>query len=398
MSGLNLSERAVKIPASPIRKLASYADEAKSKGIEVFHLNIGQPDIHTPDIIFNAMRNFGDNVLSYGPSQGLKDLREEMSKYYKRFNIDFDPSEISVTQGGSEAIIFAMEAVCNHGDQIIVFEPFYTNYLGFSIMAGIELVPVQTSVKNGFRLPEMSLIQSKITERTKAILICSPNNPTGTVYSKVELESVMHIAEKNDLYILSDEVYREFVFDGKKHTSIMDIKNAEKRAVVLDSISKRFSMCGARIGFLSTKISKLNDVFLKFSQARLCPATVEQVGVIAALKHYDEFMNDMIDEYEDRRDIVYREINEIDGVFTLKPEGAFYCVVELPIDDAEDFAKYLLTDFSYQGQTTMVSPANGFYATAGKGKNEIRIAYVLGKENLIKSIRILKRGLDSYKK
>lgn len=398
MLGLNLSERAVKIPASPIRKLASYADEAKSKGIEIFHLNIGQPDIHTPGLVFDAMSNFGDNVLSYGPSQGMKVLREEMSKYYKRFNIDFDPSEISVTQGGSEAIIFAMEAICNHGDQIIVFEPFYTNYLGFSIMAGVELVPVQTSVKDGFRLPDMSLIQSKITDKTKAILICSPNNPTGTVYSKAELETVMHIAEVNDLYILSDEVYREFVFDGKKHTSIMNIKNAEKRAVVLDSISKRFSMCGARIGFLSTKISILNDVILKFSQARLCPATVEQVGVIAALKHYDEFMNDMIDEYENRRDIVYREINEIDGVSTLKPEGAFYCVVELPVDDAEDFAKYLLTDFSYQGQTTMVSPANGFYATAGKGKNEIRIAYVLGKENLIKAIRILKRGLDSYKR
>lgn len=396
MEKLRLSDRAKYMPASPIRKLASHADQAKQKGIKVYHVNIGQPDIPTPEIVFEAMRNHRDKVIRYGPSPGLPQLRERISNYFQRFDLNLSADEIFITQGGSEAIVFAMEAIANPGDNIIVFEPFYTNYLGFARMAGVELVPVPTHVENGFRLPDRKIVESKIDDRTKGILICSPNNPTGTVYNFDELKMIVDIAEKNDLMVLSDEVYREFVFDAKNHTSILDIPNAEVRSIIMDSFSKRFSMCGARIGFLATKISELQDVFLRFSQARLCPATLEQIGVIAGLDHYDNFIPEMIAEYQNRRDIVFEQLSSIDGAVTLKPEGAFYCVVKLPVRDADEFAKYMLTDFSYQQQTTMVAPAGGFYATPGQGIDEIRIAYVLEEKDLKISIQLLKMGIEKY--
>lgn len=396
MEKIKLSDRANLMPASPIRKLASYADEAKQRGIKVYHINIGQPDIATPQFVFEAMRNHQDRVIRYGPSPGLPELRKAISNYFTRFKLELLPEDIFVTQGGSEAIVFAMEAIANPGDNIVVFEPFYTNYSGFARMAGVDLVPVPTQVEDGFRLPSAEVIEKKINNRTRGILICSPNNPTGTVYHNEELEMIVGIAQKHDLMILSDEVYREFVFDDKKHISILDIPHAENRSVIMDSFSKRFSMCGARIGFLATKIPQLHDVFMRFSQARLCPATLEQVGVIAGLNHYDQFIPEMIEEYQKRRDIVFQQLSEIQGSVTLKPEGAFYCVVKLPVRDAEEFAKFMLTDFSYQQQTTMVAPAAGFYATSGQGIDEIRIAYVLEENNLKTSIQLLKMGIDAF--
>ncbi|KQC14110.1 MAG: aspartate aminotransferase [Desulfuromonas sp. SDB] len=396
MEKIKLSDRANLMPASPIRKLASYADQAKQRGIEVFHINIGQPDIATPQFVFEAMRSHQDRVIRYGPSPGLPELRQAISNYFNRFKLELFPEDIFVTQGGSEAIVFAMEAIANPGDNIVVFEPFYTNYSGFAKMAGVDLVPVPTHVEDGFRLPPSEIIEEKINNRTRGILICSPNNPTGTVYRYEELEMIVRIAQKHDLMILSDEVYREFVFDEKIHISILDIPHAEDRSVIMDSFSKRFSMCGARIGFLATKIPQLKDVFMRFSQARLCPATLEQIGVIAGLNHYDQFIPKMIKEYQKRRDIVFQQLSEIQGSVTLKPEGAFYCVVKLPVRDAEEFAKFMLTDFSYQQQTTMVAPAAGFYASEGQGVDEIRIAYVLEENSLRTSIGLLKMGIDAF--
>ncbi|MBN1150181.1 pyridoxal phosphate-dependent aminotransferase [candidate division WOR-3 bacterium] len=396
MSSINLSKKAIEMPASPIRKLQTYSDEAKSKGVGVYHLNIGQPDINTPKIIFESMHKWDSQVLSYGPSNGIFELRKAVSNYLERFDANFLPSQIVVTQGGSEAIVFAMQAICNPGEQIIVFEPFYTNYLGFSKMADVELVPVATSVEDGFRIPKDEVIEPKITQRTRGIIICSPNNPTGTVYTHEEMERIARLARKHDLFVLSDEVYREFVFDGKEHVGIYAFDNIADRAIVMDSVSKRFSMCGARIGYLATKNPTLSDAFLRFSQARLCPATVEQIGALAGFEHYDEFIPDMIKEYENRRNTVYEEILKIKKAFTLKPEGAFYCVVKLPVDDADEFAKFMLTDFNYEGQTTMVAPANGFYVSRDKGKNEIRIAYVLEEKRLKSAIDVLERGIEAF--
>ncbi len=394
---MRVSNRAVLMPESPIRKLAPYAAEAKKRGIEIYHLNIGQPDIHTPKPIFEAIKNFSSDILPYGPSQGLIDLRKTIAEYFTRYNIDVEPDNVFITTGGSEAIIFTFMVACDVGDEVLIPEPFYTNYNGFAEMAGVSIIPLSTTVLNGFRCPSREEIESKITRRTKAILVCSPNNPTGTVYSREELEMVASIARKYNMFILSDEVYREFTFDNITHTSILHLMDVDDRAVIMDSISKRFSACGARIGFLVSKNKNFIKSVLKLGQARLCPPTIEQYGAIAGFKMIDNFISDMRRKYEKRRDIVFEELNKIEGVYAQKPEGAFYTVTRIPVDDAEDFTKWMLTEFNVDKKTTMVAPANGFYATKGKGKDEVRIAFVLKDEDLRDAIKILKMGIEEYK-
>lgn len=394
---IRVSKRALIMPESPIRKLAPYAYEAKKRGIKIYHLNIGQPDIVTPKPIFDAIKNFSSDILPYGPSEGLLDLRETIAEYFSRYNIDINSDNVFITTGGSEAIIFTFMVICDVGDEVLIPEPFYTNYNGFSEMAGVDIIPLSTSVLNGFRFPSREDIESKITPRTKAILVCSPNNPTGTVYTKEELEMVASIARKRNLFLISDEVYREFTFDGKKHTSVFHLTGVEDRAIIMDSISKRFSACGARIGFIVSRNKSIVESVLKLGQARLCPPTIEQYGAIAGFKMMDSFIPDMRDEYEERRNVVFEELSKIEGVYAQVPEGAFYTIAKLPVKDAEDFTKWMLTEFSVDKKTTMVAPANGFYATKGYGKDEARIAFVLNSEELRDAIKILRKGIEEYK-
>ena len=393
---MRISVRGLSMPASPIRRLIPYANKAKERGISVYHLNIGDPDVPTPKVILKAIRGFKQKVLPYGPSEGLKELRETISDYFGDYGIEVEPDNVFITTGGSEAIFFVLSAICDPGDEVIIPEPFYTNYNGFANMAGVKIKPLTLSVENGFHLPPKEEIKHLITDKTRAILICSPNNPTGTVYSREEIQSIIDLALEYDLWVLSDEVYREFVFDGKKHTSVLEFKEAAERTVVMDSISKRFSCCGARIGFIVTRNRELWSTLLKFGQARLCPPTIEQMGAIAGFKHWKEFMPGIIDEYRLRRDVVFEEIENIDGAFTLKPEGAFYTVVKLPVDDAEEFIKWMLTEFNINGKTTMLAPASGFYATEGTGLDEARIAYVLNQDKLRDAMNILREGLKVY--
>jgi len=395
---MKISKRIIDMQESPIRKLISYADDAKSRGIKIYHLNIGQPDIPTPDYIYDAIKNYSEHVLAYGPSQGLKIARETVAEYLNNMKYDINPDEIFITTGGSEAIIFAMMTVADYGDEIIIPEPFYTNYNGFASMAGLKVIPLLTKVDTGFHLPDENEIEKLITSRTKAILICSPNNPTGTIFTKEEMEMVVKIAKKHNLFVLSDEVYREFVFDNKKQTSILEVDGSAELSIMLDSISKRFSACGARIGYLVSKNRNVMKGVLKLGQARLCPPTIEQIGMIEGYKHMNEFMKQMIGEYQKRRDVVFNNLMKVEGVFTRKPEGAFYVVVKLPVDDADNFAKWMLTDFQIDGKTVMVAPANGFYATPDKGKDEIRIAYVLNVKELEDAIKILASGIKEYNK
>ena len=393
---MRVSGRGLSMPASPIRRLIPYANKAKERGISVYHLNIGDPDVPTPKVILKAIKGFKQKVLSYGPSEGLKELRKAISDYFGDYGIDVEPENVFITTGGSEAIFFVFSAICDPGDEVIIPEPFYTNYNGFANMAGVKIKPLTLSVENGFHLPPKDDIKHLITDKTRAILICSPNNPTGTVYSREEIQSIIDLALEYDLWVLSDEVYREFVFDGRKHTSVLEFREAAERTVVMDSISKRFSCCGARIGFIVTRNRELWSTLLKFGQARLCPPTIEQMGAIAGFKHWKEFMPGIIDEYRLRRDVVFEEIENIDGAFTLKPEGAFYTVVKLPVDDAEEFIKWMLTEFNINGKTTMLAPASGFYSTAGTGLDEARIAYVLNQDKLRDAMNILREGLKVY--
>lgn len=395
---MKISERVINMQESPIRKLLSYSDDAKSRGIKIYHLNIGQPDIPTPDCIYDAIKNYSEHVLAYGPSQGLKVARETVAEYLTGIGYDVNPNEVFITTGGSEAIIFAMMTVADYGDEIIIPEPFYTNYNGFASMAGLKVVPLLTKVETGFHLPDEKEFEKLITPKTKAILICTPNNPTGTIFTREEMEMVAKIAKKHNLFILSDEVYREFVFDNKKHTSILEIQGTNENSIMLDSISKRFSACGARIGYLVSKNKNIMNGVLKLGQARLCPPTIEQIGMIEGYKHMKSFMNEMIEEYQKRRDVVYENLMKVEGVFTRKPEGAFYVVVKLPVDDSDNFARWMLTDFEVDGKTVMVAPANGFYASPDKGKDEIRIAYVLNTKELEDAIKILALGIKGYNK
>ncbi|MCK5130873.1 MAG: pyridoxal phosphate-dependent aminotransferase [Candidatus Sabulitectum sp.] len=392
-----ISKRCGGMQASPIRKLVPLANAAKARGTSVYHLNIGQPDIPTPEGYWNALKKSLPEVLAYGPSQGLQLLREAISTYYSRSGISIDKDEIIITTGGSEAVFFAFMVTCDHGDEVICFEPFYTNYNGFATMAGVKLVPVTSAVENGFHLPEVDEIESKITDKTRAILICSPNNPTGTVLSLDELQTLSSIVRKHDLYLLSDEVYRDFVFDGGSHLSTLELPEIEDRVIVMDSISKRFSSCGARLGNMISRNKAIMDAALKLGQARLCPPTLAQYGAAWIYHHLtDNYYDDILTTYQNRRDVLIEELSEVDGIFFLKPEGAFYATIRLPVKDADRFASWMLTDFQFEGETTMVAPAAGFYATPGLGLNQIRIAFVLSDEKMRKALRVLKEGLKVY--
>lgn len=393
---MKISQRGIEMPASPIRRLAPYANKAKEKGIKVYHLNIGDPDIPTPHEVFQGYKNFKEKVLPYGPSEGLPFLRNAIVEYFKRYQIDLTPDNIFITTGGSEAILFSILSICDYGDEIIVPEPFYTNYNGFAKIAGVKLVPITLKVEDNFHIKDTNIIKHYITTKTKAILICSPNNPTGTVYTFNEIKGIIDIALEYDIYVISDEVYREFTFDKRKHISVLQFKEAQERVIVVDSISKRFSACGARIGFIVTRNRDLWCTILKFGQARLCPPTFEQYAAAEGFKKIDTFMDNIVKEYEKRRNVVFEELRKIEGVVSLKPEGAFYNIVKLPVDDAEEFIKWMLTDFNVDGKTTMLAPASGFYSTPNTGLNEARIAYVLNENNLRDSLMILKAGLEKY--
>jgi len=390
-----LSNRGEVMPSSPIRRLVPLADQAVAKGKHVFHLNIGQPDIHTPDSFINPIKNMNMPVLAYGPSAGLTSYREKLVEYYKKFNINLTKDNILITTGGSEAIIFTLMAIADPGDEIITPEPFYTNYNGFAVEAGVNIVPITSGIKDNFQLPPIESINEKITPRTRAIMICNPNNPTGYVYSREEMEAVKEIVLKHNLYFITDEVYREFVY-GEEHVSVMHLNGINDRAILLDSVSKRYSACGTRIGMIISKNQEFIDSALKFGMARLCPPTIEQIGSEAGIDTPDEYFEEVIDEYQQRRDTMVQLLNEIPGVIAPMPKGAFYLVAELPVDDADKFAQWLLTDFDVDGKTVMVAPANGFYSTPGLGRKEVRIAYVLNVEEIKESMAILKEALQVY--
>jgi len=394
----NISLRAEKAPLSPIRKFVPFLQKTKKRGVLVYELHIGQPDLFTPPQILKKIKTFKEKIIRYTPSKGIPEVIAAWQKYYKGHKINFDTSEIIVTTAGSEAIFFAMTAICNPGEEIIVFEPFYANYNGYASMAGIKLVPLTTLAKEGFHLPRKKEIEKKITKKTRGILICNPNNPTGTVYAKKELEMLIDVAQKYNLFILADEVYREFVYDAKVHHSMMSFPRAHQRVILLDSISKRFSACGARIGCLASKNKKVIQAVTKFAQARLSSPMVEQLAIVPLLQNPKKYTQKIVKEYKRRRDTVFKELQKIPGIECLKPKGAFYTIVKLPVKDAEDFTKWLLTKFSYKGKTLMLAPASGFYATLGLGKDEVRIAFVLSPQKLKGAIEVLKKGLEKYKK
>lgn len=397
---MNISKRAMKVPPSPIRKLVPFADEAKKSSKKVYHLNIGQPDILSPLPMLTAIKEIDLTIIAYGRSDGEPALKEEFVRYYQRNAIDITERELLVTTAGSEALIFAMNIVASPGDEIIVFEPFYTNYNGFSAQSSVNLVPITTKAEDGFHLPTRDVIEKKITKKTKAILICSPNNPTGTVLTLDEMVMISEIARENDLFIISDEVYREFCYDDTEHISVMHMEALEDNAIMVDSISKRFSACGARIGCIVSRNEDVMSAALRLGQARLSPPVIEQIGAIAALKlHESKYIIPTIAEYERRRDFVFNRLEDMDGVFTLKPEGAFYMNVRFPVDDAEEFVIWLLTEYSSKdGETVMLAPTSGFYATPGLGKDEARLAYVLCEEDLSKAMDCLEDALGKYKK
>lgn len=394
---MKLSKRANEIQASPIRKLKPFADAAKAKGKHVYHLNIGQPDIETPKEMMDVYLNYNEKVLAYGPSQGLDLYRSNLVRYYDKHKIKLDKDDIIVTTAGSEAIIFAMLTTCNPGDEIIIPEPFYTNYNGFATIAGVKIVPLTTYAEENFKLPDNDEILAKITGKTRAIMLCNPGNPTGTVYPLADLERLAEIAKKHDLYIIADEVYREFVYDGDTHTSIMDIAGLDDKAIMVDSISKRYSACGARIGCFISRNKELIASTIKFAQARLCPPTIDQLAANAAIDIGDEYFVNVLKKYQSRRDIVINELSKIKEVVYRKPSGAFYIIAKLPIDDAEDFVKWMLEEFSVDDATVMLAPAAGFYATPGLGKDEVRIAYILNEDSLKKAMTIFRAGLEKYR-
>lgn len=394
---MKISKRGENIQASPIRRLVPIAEQTKKKGIKVYHLNIGQPDIPTPEPIYEAIKNFNEKVLSYGPSQGLPELREEISRYFREYGIDLGMEDVLITLGGSEAIHFAFSVIADPGDEIIIPEPYYTNYNGYASFAGIKIVPVTSKAENGYRLPSVEEIESKITSKTKGILICSPNNPTGTVYNDEELGRIVYLAKKYDLFIIGDEVYKEFVYDGLKHRSILELKGVEERTIVVDSISKRFSSCGARIGAIITRNRDVMDSLVRFAQARLCPPTIEQVGAIAAYRMGMSYFKPINEEYQRRRDAMFSALEKMEGVIIKKPQGAFYIFAKLPVEDTNEFAMWLLRDFSVDGETVMVAPGDGFYGKEGLGKNEVRLAYVLNVESINRAMSIFERGLKEFR-
>jgi len=384
------------MPESPIRKLVPFAEKAKKAGKKVYHLNIGQPDIKTPELALKAIHNFSDKVVEYSHSAGFESYRKGLANYYQNLGIAINHDDIIVTTGGSEALLFALNTCLDNGDEIIIPEPFYANYNGFSTSAGVKVKPIATSIHDGFALPKIQEFEKLITPNTKAILICNPGNPTGYLYSKEELETLRDIVVKHDLFLIADEVYREFAYDGNVHYSVLNIEGMEEHAIVIDSTSKRYSMCGIRVGCIASKNKELMATAMKFAQARLSPPTFGQIAGEAALKTDVSYFKEVSAEYVSRRDVLVEGLNEIEGVFCPKPTGAFYAIAELPVDNADKFAQWLLEDFDLDGETIMVAPAAGFYATPNTGTRQVRIAYVLNKESLQKSIAILAAALKIY--
>ena len=393
---MKISERAEMMPISPIRKLAKYADAAKRNGVHVYHLNIGQPDILTPECALEAVRNIDRKVLEYSPSQGYKSLRTKMVGYYAEYGIDLSPDEIIVTTGGSEAVMFAYMACLDPGDEIIVTDPSYANYMAFAISCGAVVKSVKTSIDDGFRLPPIEKFEEQITDKTKAILICNPNNPTGYLYTRSEMNQIRDLVKKYNLYLFSDEVYREFIYTKQPYISACHLEGIEENVILIDSVSKRYSECGIRIGALITKNKKVREAVMKFCQARLSPPLVGQIIAEASLTTPQEYMDQVYEEYLQRRNFLIDGLNKIPGVYTPTPMGAFYTMVRLPVDDAEKFCEWCLTDFSYEGQTIMMAPGSGFYSTPGAGRDEVRLAYVLNKEDLGKALVVLEKALDEY--
>ncbi len=392
----SISKKGQQMPASPIRKLVPYAEEAVKKGKNIYYLNIGQPDIKTPKIALQAVKESNIDVLAYSRSEGSDTYRQKISAYYSKHNIDVNQDDIVVTTGGSEALFFAFGSIMDVDDEIITPEPFYANYSGFSTASGVKIIPVISKIENNFALPPIEAFEKLITPKTKAILICNPGNPTGYLYSKEEIQKLAAIAKKHDLFLIADEVYREFVYDGHTHYSIMQEIGLEDHAIIIDSVSKRYSMCGARVGCLVSKNKTLIDTVLKFAQARLSPPTLAQIASEAALDTPQSYFDDVIEEYVERRNTLITELQKIEGVKVAKPKGAFYCIAELPVNNSDDFAQWLLEHFDVDGETIMVAPAGGFYSTPGVGLNQVRIAYVLKKESLIKAVNILKKALEVY--
>jgi aspartate aminotransferase len=391
-----ISAKGQNMPESPIRKLVPYAEEAKKRGTRVYHLNIGQPDIKTPQVALDAVKNNSIEVLAYARSEGSETYRKKLAAYYQRHQIDVNESDIIVTTGGSEALLFALGSITDFGDQIIIPEPFYANYNGFSVANGIEVVPIESSIENGFALPPIEAFEKKITPKTKAILICNPGNPTGYLYSEEEIIKLKNLALKHDLFLIADEVYREFVYDGIQHHSVMSQQGLEDHAIMIDSVSKRYSMCGARIGCIVSKNPEVIQAALKYAQARLSSPTFALMASEAALETPQSYFDDVIHEYDERRKILINALKGIENVKVSSPKGAFYCMAELPVEDADDFAQWMLEKFEDNGETVMVAPASGFYSTPGSGKNQIRIAYVLKKESLLRSVELLRLALDQY--
>lgn len=392
----NLSQKAVQMPASPIRRLVPYSEAAKQRGTTVYHLNIGQPDIETPEVALSAIRNFDEKVIEYSHSAGNESYRKGLAAYYTKVGIPIAHEDVMITTGGSEALTIGFMTCCNPGDEVIIPEPFYANYNGFATQSGLTVVPVTAKIEDGFALPPIADFEQKITAKTKAIVICNPGNPTGYLYSREELEKLRDLVKKHNLFLFADEVYREFCYDGAEPFSVLNLAGIEENVILIDSVSKRYSMCGVRIGALISRNKEFMSAALKFGQARLSPPSLGQLAAEAALKTPQSYFDNVVNEYIERRNIMVDGLNAIEGVFCPKPKGAFYCVAEFPVADADDFCQWLLESFEYEGQTVMMAPCSGFYATPGLGKNQARIAYVLEQDALRNALKCLDAALKVY--
>ena len=392
-----ISNKGIQMPESPIRKLVPYAEDAKKRGVTVFHLNIGQPDIKTPQIALDAVKNNKLKTLSYARSEGSEEYRTKLATYYVKNNIPVNANNIIATTGGSEALLFTIGSITDPGDEIIIPEPFYANYNGFSTASGVKVVPVISKIEDNFALPNIEDFEKLITNKTKAILICNPGNPTGYLYSEEEIEKLKMMVLKHDLFLIADEVYREFSYDGLKHTSVMSLEGLDENAIIIDSVSKRYSMCGARIGCIVSKNKEFINTAIKFAQARLSPPTYALIASEAALDTPQSYFDEVKQEYVERRNTLISELQKIKGIKVANPKGAFYCVAELPVEDSDKFAQWMLEEFNHNNETVMVAPASGFYSTPGEGKNQVRIAYVLNKKDLKRSVEIIAEALKKYK-
>ena len=393
---MKISTRAQNMPESPIRKLAKYAEAAHRNGVHVYSLNIGQPDIQTPDCAKDAITNFSKDILAYTPSQGVISLRAKMVGYYAEYGIDISPDEIIITSGGSEALMFAYMACLNPGDEIIITDPSYANYMAFAVSCGAVIKPVKTNIENGFKLPSVEEFEKQITEKTRAILICNPNNPTGYLYTKQEMLQIRDLVKKYNLYLFSDEVYREFIYTKRPYISAFHLEGIEDHVVLIDSVSKRYSLCGIRIGALITKNKQIHSAVMKFCQARLSPPLIGQVIAESSLATPHEYLEEVYDEYLSRRNFLIDQLNQIPGVFAPTPMGAFYVMVHLPVDDTDKFCQWCLTDFQYEGQTVIMAPGSGFYTNPEDGRHQVRMAYILNKEDLAKAVLVLRKALEAY--